>query len=175
MQHQVLLGLKGKFKGSLNNLVRSWLKIKSERLGDIAQWSSTCPARMRPFLVPVTRLRAKIEVLLWIWFFLSEEIGSHAYFKLILFFETGSNYVAQARLKAAVILLPQPSKCKDHWREPPGLALQAFVTLKPKQNKTSGHKKYCKGTCPGSVKEQTLCFVASEPIRADSLNKACPR
>lgn len=32
--------------------------------------------------------------------FLSEGIGSHAYFKPTLFFETGSNYVAQARLKA---------------------------------------------------------------------------
>lgn len=66
--------------------------------------------------------------------FLSEEIGSHAYFKPTLFFETGSNYVAQARLKAVVILLPQPSKCKDHWCEPPGLALQAFGTLGTKQN-----------------------------------------
>lgn len=66
--------------------------------------------------------------------FLSEEIGSHAYFKPTLFFETGSNYVAQPRLKAVVILLPQPSKCKDHWCGPPGLALQAFGTLGTKQN-----------------------------------------
>lgn len=64
LQHQVLLGLKGRFKGSLNNLVRSWLTIESERLGEIAPWSSTCQ-HTQPFLVPVTQRAETDDVLLY--------------------------------------------------------------------------------------------------------------
>lgn len=64
MQHQVLLGLKARFKGSLNNLVRSWLKIKSERLGEIARGPAHAQ-HTQPFLVPATQRAETDDVLFY--------------------------------------------------------------------------------------------------------------